>query len=189
MEQTVSIHADYSHFHGVTGPERSNDSWYAVWTRSHCEQLVRDQLLTKGLSVFLPQIETWSKRRNVKQLIRLPMFPGYLFVRNAAERRAHLEIIKTRGVVRLLGEGWDRLVPVPAEEMEAIARLAATRVRAFPHPYLQCGQRARVVAGPLAGIEGILVERRPSQGVLVLSVHMLQRSVAILVDGVDVVPS
>jgi transcription antitermination factor NusG len=59
----------------------------------------------------------------------------------------------------------------------------------LPFPYLKEGQRVRITRGPLAGIEGLLVESRPSKGLLVLSVHLLQRSVAMSVDATTVVPA
>jgi transcription antitermination factor NusG len=78
---------------------------------------------------------------------------------------------------------------VPDEEMQVIERVAAARQRVLPFPYLKEGQRARIKKGPLAGIEGILVEAKPQRGLLVLSVHLLQRSVAVVVDGTEVEPT
>jgi transcriptional antiterminator NusG len=164
-------------------------SWYALWTHSHCEQLVHDQLAEKGFGVFLPKVEVWSRRRGVRRLIQTPMFPSYLFLRHAMDKAAYVEVSKVRGLARVLGERWDRLAVIPTDEMQAIETVAATRERVFPFPYLKEGQQARITAGPLAGIEGILVERKPHQGMLVLSVHLLQRSVAVVVDSTDVEPT
>lgn len=163
--------------------------WYALWTASHCEQLVHDQLAASGLCCFLPKVDSWSKRRGVRRLIKLPMFPGYLFVRHAMDKDTYVQVRKIRGVVALLGERWDRLAPIPDAEIEAIRTVADSDHPVLPYPYLKEGQRARLVSGPLSGLEGILVESRPQQGVLVLSVHLLQRSVAVAVDVTDVVPA
>jgi transcription antitermination factor NusG len=46
----------------------------------------------------------------------------------------------------------------------------------------------RITRGPLTGIEGSLVESRPDRGLLVLSVHLLQRSVAMSIDATTVTP-
>jgi transcription antitermination factor NusG len=62
-------------------------------------------------------------------------------------------------------------------------------VPSFAHPYLREGRRARIVSGPLAGVEGILKKVHPEKGVLVISVHLLQRSVAVEVDCAQVVPA
>ena len=83
--------------------------WFALWTNSHCEQLVCDQLAAKGFETFLPTVGEWSRRGGVRRVIPRPMFPGYLFVRHAIEKRSYVEIMKARGLVRILGERWDRL--------------------------------------------------------------------------------
>lgn len=156
--------------------------WFALWTHSHCEQLVRDQLTAKGFDAFLPTMGEWSRRGGVRRLIPRPMFPGYLFVHHAVEKRSYVEIMKARGLVRILGERWDRLTAIADAEIEAIQRLGETGLAVVPYPYLREGQRVRITEGPLAGVEGILVRNRPKQGLLVLSVDLLQRSVAVEIE-------
>lgn len=173
----------------AAAPAAGSGSWYALWTHSHCEQLAHDQLVQKGFCAFLPKVDVWSRRRGVRRLVRAPMFPSYLFLRHAMDKAAYLEVSKVRGLVRVLGERWDRLTAIPEEEMQAIEQVTAARQPVLPFPYLKEGQRARITGGPLAGVEGILVEARPRQGLLVLSLHLLQRSVAVVVDGTDVVPA
>jgi transcription antitermination factor NusG len=162
--------------------------WHALWTHSHCEQLVHDQLTEKGFSVFLPTMSVWSRRGGVRRLIQTPMFPGYLFLRDAMDKAAYLEVRKTRGLVRVLGERWDRLAAIPDGEMDAVVKVVMSRRRVLPYPYLREGQRVRVTDGPLAGVHGVLVESQPERGLLVLSIHMLQRSVAVVLDATDVAP-
>jgi transcription antitermination factor NusG len=169
--------------------EAAAESWYALWTHSHCEQLVRDQLLRAGFRAFLPTVDVWSRRRGVRRLIDVPMFPGYLFLRHAIDKKSYCEVSRVRGVVRLLGERWDCLARIPDDEMEAIERIATAREPVLPYPYLKEGRRARIVAGPFAGLEGILVKSRLDKGLLVLSVHLLQRSVAMSVDATAVAPA
>jgi transcription antitermination factor NusG len=163
--------------------------WYALWTHSHCEQLVQEQLHQKGLSAFLPRVDVWSRRRGVRRLIKTPMFPSYLFLQHPMDKDTYLAVIRARGLVRVLGERWDRLAEIPQGEMEAIQRIDAACCRVLPFPYLKEGQRVRIARGPLAGVEGLLVESRPNKGLLVLSVHLLQRSVAMSVDATTVVPA
>jgi transcription antitermination factor NusG len=116
------------------------------------------------------------------------MFPGYVFLRHAVEKHSYLEIIKTRGLVRILGERWDRLMPVPDCEIEVIRRLVNADAPVMPHPYLHEGQRVRITHGALADVEGILVRVKPAKGLLVLSINLLQRSVAVEVDCTQVTP-
>ena len=163
--------------------------WHALWTHSHCEQLVHDQLVAKGFCPFLPKVEIWSRRRGVRRLISASMFPSYLFLRHAMDKPAYVEVSKIRGLVRVLGERWDRLSEIPDGEMDMIKKVVAARRPVLPFPYLREGQRARITNGPLAGVEGLLVEAKPDKGLLVLSVHLLQRSVAVVLDSTDVVPA
>lgn len=163
--------------------------WFALWTHSHCEQAVHDQLIAKGFRTFLPFIRDWSQRAGVRRLIPVPMFPSYLFIHVAMDKRAYLEIVKTKGLVRILGERWDALAAITSDEIEAIERVVSSDLSLMPHPYLREGQRVRIMDGPLCDVEGILVKSKPSRGLLVLSVSLLQRSVAVEVDFSVVVPA
>ena len=156
--------------------------WYVLWTCSHSEQLVYDQLAAKGFDLFLPKLEVWSRRGGLRHLIHAPMFPGYLFLQHAMDKASYIEVRKARGLVRILGERSDQLAVVPDTEIEAIQRVLDAHLPALPHPYLREGQRVRITRGPLADVEGILVRSKPNKGLLVLSVGLLQRSVAVEVD-------
>ena len=156
--------------------------WYAVWTHSHCEQLVRGQLDAKGFEVFLPTIAVWSSRAGAKHKIRRPLFPGYLFVRDELSGPRYVELLKARGLVGVLGGKDGAPGEIPEIEIDAIRALVHSELPASPYPYLQTGQRVRITEGPLAGVEGILVDRRAGKRLLVLSVHLFRRSVAVEVD-------
>ena len=161
--------------------------WYALWTHSHCEQLVRGQLDARGFEVFLPTVGVWSWRAGVKHRIRRPLFPGYLFVRDALTGTRYVELLKARGLVGVLGGQDGNPGEIPDMEIDAIRALVASELPASPYPYLQTGQRVRISEGPLAGVEGILVDRRAGRGLLVLSVHLFRRSVAVEVDSASAV--
>jgi len=156
--------------------------WYALWTRSHCEQLVHDQLAARGFRLFIPKIELWSRRGGQRQLIQSPMFPGYLFLHHALDKESDTEVRKARGLVTILGESWTCREAVPDENIEALQRLVHSGLAAVPHPYLREGQRVRITRGPMADVEGILVRSNARKGLLVLSVGLLHRSVAVEVD-------
>jgi transcriptional antiterminator NusG len=169
----------------VGSPARAQ--WFALWVRSHFEQLVHDQLAAKGLRVFLPTIKTWSRRGGKRHVVPLPMFPGYLFLHHAVDKHGYVQVLQTRGVVRILGERWDRLAPIDDAEIEAVQRLVTTDVHVMPHPYLREGHRVRLTDGPLSGVEGVLQEVKAGKGLLVVSVELLRRSVAVEVDCTCVV--
>ncbi len=168
------------------GPARP--CWYALHTQSHCEELVYQQLGAKGFRALLPKIEVWSRRGGVRHLIRVPMFPGYLFLHHAIDKASYVEVRKARGLVRVLGECWDRLAVVPDDEIEAVRRVVESRLPALPHPYLREGCRVRITGGPLVDVEGVLLQTKPTKGLVVLSLHLLQRSVAVEIDCTQVVP-
>lgn len=169
-------------------PVRADAQWYALWTHAHCELLVFEQLIAKGYDAFLPRIRMWSRRGGARHLIRVPMFPGYLFLRHVMDKHTYIEILKTRGLARILGGRWDRLAVIADSEIEAIQRILGADLPVLPHAYLREGQRVRITGGPLADLTGILVQRKPNKGYLIISVDLLRRSVAVEVDCMLVEP-
>ena len=163
--------------------------WHVLWTRSHCEQLVHDQLVAKGFHILLPRTNLWSKQRGVQRLAPVPMFPGYLFLHHAMDKESYVEVRKARGLVEILGGRWDRLAAVPEREVTAIEKVDRARLPALPHPYLRQGHRVRITDGPLVDVEGLLIRFNANKGVVLLSVNLLQRSVAVEVDCTRVVPA
>lgn len=163
--------------------------WHALWTRSHCEQLVHDQLASKKFELFLPKINIWSRRAGLRCLTQVPLFPGYLFVHHAVDKFSYNEICKTRGLVRILGERWDRLAPVAEKDIDGIKRVLDSQLQAMPHPYVRQGQRVRICRGPLKDVEGVLLKIKPEKGLFVVSIDLLQRSVAVEIDCTLVTPA
>jgi transcription antitermination factor NusG len=142
------------------------------------------QLQGKGYEPFLPVYASrrrWSDR--IKE-IELPLFPGYLFCRLDPSDR--LPILVTPGVVQIVGIGKN---PVPLDELEiaSIQTAVQSGLRRQAWPYQQIGQKVRVECGPLRGLEGILLSIKGGHR-LILSVTLLQRSVAVEVDETWVSP-
>lgn len=163
--------------------------WHVLWTRSNCERIVYEQLSAQKYDVFLPTIGHWSRRKGLRCVARMPMFPGYLFLHHAVDKSSYIQICNnTKGLVQILGESWNRLATVPGQEIEAIKQLVNSDLAAMPHPYLREGQRVRVMQGPLANAEGILVKSEPESGLLVLSVELLRRSISVEIDCTMVEP-
>ncbi|MBS3921148.1 MAG: UpxY family transcription antiterminator [Deltaproteobacteria bacterium] len=159
--------------------------WYATYTKSRHEQKVRERLTRKEIETFLPLVERWSRRRDRRKRINLPLFPGYLFVHSKMDAHAHLEILKTDSMVRILGNDG-KPIPIPDEQIFAIQALVKNGMAITPLPYLKEGVRVRVVNGPLIGIEGILLKSRPQKHRLVISVDLLKESVSVEIDELDV---
>jgi transcriptional antiterminator NusG len=123
--------------------------WYAVHTRSRHESKVCDGLVLKSIDAFLPKIEAWSRRKDRRKKIQLPMFPGYLFVHlPTADNQTRLDILKTAGVVKILGTTSGNIpIPVPDEKIEAIRRLVESKVEIQHYRYPRVGERARILDG------------------------------------------
>lgn len=152
--------------------------WFALTVKPQHEKATALALRQKGLEEFLPLYRTrrqWSDR--IKTL-ELPLFPGYVFCRFPALRKS--VVLATPGVRRIVGFGS---VPTPIEDSEiaSIRAMIASGVGVGPWPYLRTGQRVRIQAGPLRGLEGLLVSLKDSWRVVV-SLHLLQRSVAVEVE-------
>ena len=162
--------------------ELRSAKWYVLWTRSQCEQMVYDQLSGRGFHLFLPTLDVWVRRNGTRRHATVPMFPGYLFLNHTMDQASYIEVVKARGLVRVLGDGWDSLAVVPDPEIVAIQRIHHSGVPAVTHPYLRVGERVRVAHGLLEGVEGILLRTRPDKGLVVVSVHLLRRSVGVEVD-------
>lgn len=162
-------------------------NWYAIYTRSRHEEKVYDRIREKKIEVFLPLIERWSRRRDRRKRIQVPLFPGYLFVWTQMDQYAYYEILKTQSVVRILCSGGVP-APIPDEQINGIQILMKNNMAITPCQYLKEGERVRVVNGPLVGIEGILIKIKPNKNRLVLSIDLIKESVSVELDELDVEP-
>jgi transcription antitermination factor NusG len=166
-------------FASAAGPLPANQPWYALHVRSKFENLASATLHGKGYQEFLPVYRSqrrWSDR--VKEL-DLPLFPGYLFCRFDVHDRL-LPILTTPGVVAIVGAGKTP-VPVSEEEIAAVQAIVRSGLPAQPWPCLTVGSRVLIERGPLAGVEGIALNVDKKYR-LVVSVPLLQRSVAVEID-------
>jgi len=161
-----------------------SNSWYAVQVKTTHEKRVVSMLDYSGIESFLPLYETrrpWADR--IKK-VELPLFPGYIFCRFGPSGR--VPILKTPSVTRIVGIGY---IPTPIDEKEIVAIQTVVRsgLGVFPHPYLKVGNRVRIQGGSLYGMEGIVTEFRRRDH-LIISVNLLQRSVAVEIDSAWVTP-
>jgi transcription antitermination factor NusG len=163
-------------------------SWYVVHTRSRHEHKVNSGLVQKNLTTFLPEIELWSKRKDRKKKIFAPLFPGYLFAEALSlDNEIKLAILKTAGVERILGKKENsEPIPVPDSKIDAIRRFVNTKTEIFTLQFPQDGEPARIIDGPFAGIEGTVVRSNVEKELFVVSVDLLQRSVAIKLKGFQI---
>ena len=157
-------------------------AWYAVWTRSRHEQVVREHIQRKGLEAFLPTITRWSRWKDRKKQIDWPLFPGYCFARFDARER--LPILTCPGVVKIISFNGE-IAPIPEYEIEGIRQLVESDLQYDPCPLIHEGMMVEVAHGPLTGVIGRLV-RKGAHARLVLSVDLIGQAVSVEVDAADV---
>jgi transcription antitermination factor NusG len=169
---------------GIVPATNEEVRWYALWTRSRHEQVVREQLEQKHVETFLPTVTRWSRWKDRKKKIDWPLFPGYCFARfNARER---LPILKCTGVVSIISfEGEP--APIPEHEIDSIRMLIDSELAYDPCPMIREGMMVEVAHGPLKGVIGRLI-RKGAHARLVLSVDLIGQAVSVEVDAADVRP-
>lgn len=158
--------------------------WYVLHTRSRHEAVVAEGLAKKTMEVFLPKIRVRSTRRDRKLMIQVPLFPGYVFLRTDLHPHTHLEVVKTAGVVRLIGTQHGP-VPVPEKTIESLKIMVAADMPIVTGHRLQPGDRVMVVNGPLTGVVGTFVRYR-NQGRVVVHIEALGQFAGVDVQEEDV---
>jgi transcription antitermination factor NusG len=156
--------------------------WFAVWTRSRHEQVVRAQLDEKQVPAFLPTQTKWSRWKDRRKQIDVPLFPGYVFAQFDPDAR--LAVLKCTGVVSIVSVNGAP-VPVPNEEIESIRTLVTSTLPYDPCPTIKTGTMVEVVHGPLTGVVGRLT-RKGTQARLILAVNLIGQGVSVQVDAADV---
>jgi transcription antitermination factor NusG len=157
--------------------------WFAVWTRSRHEQVVRDQLEQKHITAFLPTITRWSRWKDRKKKIDWPLFPGYCFAQFNPENA--LPILKCTGVVNIVSvEG--KPAAIPEYELDSIRLLVGSDLQFDPCPLIHEGMMVEVIHGPLRGVVGRLLRKNAPKATLVLSVDLIGQAVSVEVDAADV---
>lgn len=158
--------------------------WYAVQTRPRHEKRVAEELKLRSVEQFLPVHNCRHRWKNgVVAELELPLFPGYLFAKVALGDR--IRLLQLPGVV---GFAVTSAHPtsLPEEEIRGLRDLS-TLCNVAPHPFLNAGDRVRLVAGPLSGMEGILLRRKTELRV-VLSLDIIMRSISVEVSEFDIEP-
>jgi len=159
----------------------NSEKWYAVHTRSRFEQKVHDGIFGKSIEVFLPKMQVMSRRKDRRKKILVPLFPGYVFVHTALDPEESLNILKTVGVVRMVGV---KGMPVPAneEEINALMILNGTDRTVQNRNYMKTGDRIRVMEGPLKGLTGFYLRHKGHGNIVVVSIELLNRSLEVDVE-------
>ena len=161
----------------------SQDSarWYALHTRSRFEQKVYDGLCGKSVEAFLPRIQIMSRRKDRRKKILVPMLPGYVFVRSLLQAEEHLQILKTVGVVRMVGFRG-KAAPANEEEISSLMILDGTDRTVQNSAYMKKGDRVIIAEGPLKGLMGFYIHHKGQTDKVVVSIELLHRSLEIEIE-------
>jgi transcription antitermination factor NusG len=152
--------------------------WFALYTTPRHEKRVAAHLRENLIETFVPvyrSVHLWKNR--TRAALELPLFPCYVFVRIVPSHRG--SVLSAPGVLSIVGsrrEAW----PLPDFEIEKL-RTGLGQLKVEPHPYLTAGDRARIRSGPLAGLEGVVVQKKNGVWV-VLTIEAIMRSISIEVE-------
>jgi transcription antitermination factor NusG len=159
-------------------------NWYAVHTRARHEKVVAAQLRGRGVETYLPlvqEIHRWSDRR---MRVQVPLFPGYTFIHARESAETVATVAQIESVVRIVG-AHPSGTPIPDAELEAVHKLVAHNIPCVNYPFPQVGQRIRICGGALDGVEGTLLALKGTTS-LVVSIQLIQRSLAVRIEGYDI---
>lgn len=178
----IGLMAESQELHRLAAAGELPTNWFAVYTNSHHEKRVAWCLAERQIEAFLPLYAARHRWRNrCERIVDLPLFPNYVFVR--IDPRDRVRVLEVPGVLSFVGFGRT-LALLPALEIEAL-RSCVGKARIDPHPYLAVGERVRIRAGPMAGIEGVLL-RQKNDFRVVLTLDAIMKSVAVEVGADDV---
>jgi transcription elongation factor/antiterminator RfaH len=158
--------------------------WYVLHTKSRFENTTCEALARKTIEVFLPKILVQSKRRDRRVMLKAALFPGYLFVKTDLHPSHHLEILKTAGAVRLIGNRKGPL-PVSPKTIDSLKIITETDQQVTTGSRFNSGDRVVVVRGSFTGVIGIFSQYRGKDRVIV-HIEALGQFAAVEVDEADV---
>jgi transcription termination/antitermination protein NusG len=161
-------------------------NWFALLTRSNFEQTVYNSITGKKIDAFLPRTRKKSQRKDRKLMIEVPLFPGYLFVKSAIDPPSQLNILKTTGAVRLLGNTQGPL-PIPDSQIKSLQLMTAANVDLITGSsmLLQQGDPVMILEGPMAGVKGEFT-RHKGKGRVIIKIDLLGQFAGVEMDGENV---
>ncbi|HET8888313.1 MAG TPA: UpxY family transcription antiterminator [Candidatus Angelobacter sp.] len=161
---------------------RDAGPWFALQVVPRHEKSVDKILEYIGCDHFLPTYRVrrrWSDRVSV---VEEPLFHGYVFCRSQSNL---MEIIRgSPGIIRIVAFGG-KPHPVPDEEIEALQQIVRGKREYSALPYLNVGQKVRVISGPLTGISGTIMQFK-NHDRLLISIDVIMKSISVEIDQSEV---
>lgn len=158
--------------------------WYVLHTKSRFEKVVNEGLLKKSIEAFLPTMHVKSKRRDRKLMLDLPIFPGYTFVKSTLNAEENLSILKTAGVVKIIGN-MSGPVPVESGIVESLQIMVASKGAIKTENKFKKGEKVVVLYGPFAGLTGIFQKYR-GKGRVYVNITLLGQSASVEIEEEDI---
>lgn len=151
----------------------SDLNWFALLTKSNFEKTVYASISKKKIDIFLPTTKKKSRRKDRNLMIEVPLFPGYVFVKTSLEPSKQLNILKTTGAVRLLGN-QSGPVPVPDAQIESLKILTSTNLDLVTGAIVKLtkGDPVIILEGPMAGMRGEFIHYK-GHGRVVIKIDAL----------------
>ena len=160
------------------------DHWYAAYTRPNHEKKVAEQLDLRNIEQLLPLYSSMRQWKDRRVRLMRPLFPGYVFLRISLQKR--LQVLEVPGIASLVGFG-SRPVCMSEEDIRFLRCCMMHEGNVEPYPDPAVGSRVRVKGGPLTGLKGVVVRLKNRAG-RVVSFDLIQRSVTVEADQIDVEP-
>jgi transcription antitermination factor NusG len=165
-------------------PSHQTAHWHAIYTSPRHEKRVHEYMVGRQLECFLPlhrMVHRW--KNGCKALVELPLFPGYLFARVSQKER--VRVLEIPGVLCFVGNktGASEISDFEIETLRSGLHLQKFE----PHHQLAIGEKVRIKSGPLSGLNGVLL-RNANNFRVVLTLELIQQSVAVELDAADVEP-
>jgi transcription termination/antitermination protein NusG len=160
-------------------------NWYALYVKSRHEFRVESELRRKEVKTFLPSTIISRQWKDRKKFVEFPLFPGYLFVFIHARPEEYLNVLRTRGAVRLVSVEAGSPAPVSSEEIDSLRLIIESGQSVDIYPHLREGTPVRVKRGPLTGAAGLIVKKLDHY-IFVVNVDILGRSVGVKIYADDI---
>jgi len=166
-------------------PTRFDAPWLAAYVTARHEKKIALQLNRRSVPYLLPLYRSVRRWKDRRKELDLPLFPGYIFVNIAVKDRLRVQSVP--GVVHFVHFNGQPAV-IPQNEIDNLRRGLSTGSTVEPHPFLTVGRKVRVRSGAMAGLEGVLTRKKDKFRV-VITIELIQRSLAVEVDEGDIEPS
>ncbi len=162
--------------------------WWAVKTRANFEWKVQDQLVGRSIETFLPTYRTYSKRKDRKKIIEVPLFSGYLFVHTElAKFDNRVAVLRASGVVKVIGSPAGP-EPIPDDQIDNVVHMCTSDRLLEPWGRIEVGKPIRVISGGLSGVTGVVVDIVGKGRRIICNIDLLGRAVAAELRPEDIEP-